>query len=225
MANIDVKKLVIELLRGQKSSTGTYGFADLGLNTDSIIAEVYGGSEYTDAERTFIQQFFADRHMPKFVRGEYVRSLRELPCVCVVKQVTGEQGVPMGRHLGVDTSAGGPFQVGLKKGSYHKKTLKLEVRAAGGGSPGIRDFIHHGLEWLILQAMPYLHQQGVLVPVWRDGRDGSLEGEQDTHIIHMAEGYLHYQVQRTYTQIANRGAGVKVNVQDNKGGVVPQELS
>lgn len=225
MANVDVKYLVTKALRGPKSETGVYSFQDFGLNTDSILTQVYGGAEYTDDERTRIQSFFAGRNMNKFVRGEFVRSPKELPVVCVVPQTTGEQSIPVDRFLGIDPSAGNDFQVGIKKGSYRKKVMKLQVRSVGQGSPGVRDFVFHGMEWLILQAIPYLHQQGVLVPAWRDGREGGMEGEQDPHIIHMAEGFLHYQVERSYTQIVDRGVGVNVNTKDYSGGVTPQELS
>lgn len=225
MASVNGKLLLITVLRGTKAQTGAYGFSDFGANTDGIIAECYGGIEFSDKERTAIQSFFAAQNMEKFVRGEYIRSSRELPCVCVVPIQSEEDKAPLGRLRATNGESPNDFHYAQKRGSRHKETLKFEVRAVGSHAPGVRDFVFHGLRWLVLAAMPTLHANGIITPMWKSGRDGDMPGEQDTHIIHSAEAHLNYRVLREYNEVLPRDIRTTINSPEYQGGSIPVELS
>lgn len=222
---VDVKKTVLDLLRGTKATTGQYGFGDFSLDTDSVLSTIYTSDSYTDAERENIKSNFAKFNMDTFVRGEFVRSRKELPCICIARTGEQETNAPLGRALGSPSSFGNSFQAGLSRGGIHTETLRLEVRAAGAASGFIRDAIYHGLRWLVTQGMHYLHQRSVTAPMWVDGRDGDMPGEQETHIIQIAQATLRYKVERKATRVVSReGVSVHSNFADHGGGVSPQEL-
>lgn len=223
MANTNVKKVVIDLLRGTKAATGFYGLGDVGLNTDSILSDIYG-PEYTDTDRADIQSNFASFSMGQFVRGEHIRQQQFLPCICVIRAGESEQRTFLGRALG-RVNAGGLFQTGQSRGSIHRENLRLEVRTSGADAPDIRDKIYMALRWVVTQGMHYLHQNYVIAPTWSDGQDGQLPGEQKNQIIQMASGMLRYQIERRHTHTVERnGNAVHSNFEDHGGGVTPQEL-
>jgi hypothetical protein len=221
---VDVKKSVIDLLRGTKAVTGEYGFGDFALDTDGLIDTVYE-DDYTDAERETIRSNFATFDMNSFVRGEFVRSTKSLPCVCVARAGDDESDPMLGRGLGIASSQGSHFQAGRSRGSIHSESLRLEARAAGAMAPFVRDAIYHGMRWLLVQGMNYFHRKGVIAPMFVGGKDGDMPGEQEGHIIQMAQASLRYKVERKATRIVPRnGNAVRSNFEDHGGGVTPQTL-
>lgn len=224
-SNVDVKRLVIKILRGTKAENGCYGFGDFALDTDSVLSEVYTSPEYDDSDRAVIKANLERIPMVDFVRGYFVRNRKLLPCICVVRQTDEEDRAPLGRLTSTNGTAPNELFYAEKRGARHRESLKFEVRAAGKGSPGIRDYLYHGLRWLIQQSYPTLHAAGVLHPSWKSGRDGDMGEDQELHIIHRGEAYLNYRIKREHNVVMDRGLGAETNTDEYGGGTTPVELS
>jgi len=188
LSSINVKKLVRDLLKGTKATTGYYGLPDLVANTDSIISEIYSADGYTATELAALAAWYAGR-VTFPVLAEYPRTVQDLPAVFVFRQGDSEieRGI-VGEFVGTDEDEDTDFTATEIYGSIFSEQISIHIWATGDGA--MRDDLYIAVRELIMRAVSYFASADVMFE-WKAGKDGQLYEESERpRIIHQAQATL-----------------------------------
>jgi len=198
----DLKKRVLDLLKGTYATNGYYGLPDLGTN-DSLIDDIFSEA-YSAPERAEIKAWFAGRTID--VLGEYARAPATIPAVFVyrVSDVESDRA-NLGDRFGYgevgETTLDHEFGVRMRE--------DVELTIWAHTDPTMRDALYGAVKLICLRGRPFLesYSKGIDMVMWRGGRDG--QGYLDNpskapHIIHTATARIVAETRSTWTIEINR---------------------
>lgn len=216
MASTNAKKLIKNLLEGTKAVTGYYGFGDLYANTDGLVSSIYGGIEYSDQDRTDLIAWFAASKVKVF--GEYPRTNAQLPAVFLFRMSDSEAGKGegvLGDGGDYDDDLETDFEDVAINATLFKEQIAIHLWADSSG-PSQRDDLYLALREIIIRGRRYLHDGGLHIVEWGQGKDGQLYlPEREPHIVHTAQATLNYAQFMTSTTTTSRIMDIETRAVEN----------
>ncbi len=222
MTQIDTKGLLRRLLSlpYDASTKPAYGMPDIGTNSDLRDA-VY--SSFTAGEKTQIRDIFlssfSEEHAPKRILAEFPRSTKELPRVILWRTGETEARGALGQVRGTEDEDEDE-DVEMTYGSILSETHEIHVWAKT--SALMRDVLYLAVRFLLLRGKRWLHDQGLLHVVFRQGRDGQMADESDAsqgaEIIHQATITVECETEVSWTIFEPKPETLEGSVVDSRTG-------
>lgn len=187
MPQVDTKTLLRRLfsLPYDASTKAAYGLPDIG-STASLRDDIF--SSYSSAERTKIRDFFlasfsAERSLAA-VAGEYAREVKELPRVILLRTAESEDIGVLGQIFDEATDEDDDEISSVERGSWLKETHEIHIWART--TAWQRDVLYLACRYLLIRGKAWLHDNGCLQVIFRQGRDGEMFVEQMADWVHQA---------------------------------------